>query len=149
MFVSVASTREMVCQLNCSLQYVQMAASTTIVLLRGLPEVCRESYVRNFLLVCCVDNFVLLTVHPRISPTRCTILVNISISLHYMFRTSVCPSSGENYWSYATLVVSICVGGVWSIQPADHMPPMQSDKYKCRIDTVISPDDGHMVARSV
>ena len=33
-----------------------------------------------------------------------------------------------------------------SLQPADQTPPIQSDKYKCRIDTVISPDDGHMVA---
>ena len=28
------------------------------------------------------------------------------------------------------------------LQPADRTPPIQSDKYKCRIDTVISPDDG-------
>ena len=31
-----------------------------------------------------------------------------------------------------------------SIQPADQTPPIQSDKYQCRIYTVISPDDGHM-----
>ena len=35
------------------------------------------------------------------------------------------------------------------LQPADQTPPIQSDKYQYRIDTVISPDDGHMVARNM
>jgi len=34
------------------------------------------------------------------------------------------------------------------LQPADQTPPIQSDKYQCGIDTVISPDDGHMIARN-
>jgi len=45
-------------------------------------------------------NFSLL----QISRTRCTILLNIFISLLYIFRASMCPSSGENYYSHATLV---------------------------------------------
>ena len=28
-------------------------------------------------------------------------------------------------------------------------PPVQSEKYQCRIDTVSSPDDGHTVARNM
>ena len=28
-------------------------------------------------------------------------------------------------------------------------PPIQSEKYQCRIDTVSSPDDGHIVARNI
>ena len=36
-----------------------------------------------------------------------------------------------------------------SFQPGDQTPPIQSDKYQCHIDTVISPDDGHMVARNL
>jgi len=28
-------------------------------------------------------------------------------------------------------------------------PPVQSEKYECRIDTVSSPDDGHTVARNM
>ena len=52
--------------------------------------------------------FVLLNVRPciisQISPTRCTILLNIFISLLYTFRASMCPSSGENYCICATLV---------------------------------------------
>ena len=34
----------------------------------------------------------------------CTILFNIFISLLYMFRASMCTSSGGNYCIYATLV---------------------------------------------
>ena len=40
----------------------------------------------------------------QISPTSCKIMLNIFISLLYMFRASMCPSSGENYCIYATLV---------------------------------------------
>ena len=28
-------------------------------------------------------------------------------------------------------------------------PPIQSEKYRCRKDTVSSPDDGHIVARNM
>ena len=53
--------------------------------------------------------YFLLTVHPcitlQISSTRCTILLNIFISLPYTFRASTCPSSiGEYCIFYATLV---------------------------------------------
>ena len=51
--------------------------------------------------------YVLLTVHPcvisQISPNKCTILLNIFISLLYMFRASMGPSLGVNYCIYATL----------------------------------------------
>jgi len=44
------------------------------------------------------------------------------------------------------------MGGVWSagwieIQPADQTPPIQSDKYQCRIQE-LSPDDGHFDTRN-
>ena len=50
--------------------------------------------------------------------------------------------------------LSLCIGGVWSagwieIQTADQTPRIQSDKYHCRIDTAISPDDGHTDARNM
>ena len=40
--------------------------------------------------------------------------------------------------------LSLCMGGVWyagwiEIQPAEQTQPIQSDKYQCRIDTVIFP----------
>ena len=28
-------------------------------------------------------------------------------------------------------------------------PPIRREKYQCRVDTVISPDDGHIVARNM
>ena len=40
----------------------------------------------------------------QISPTRCTIMLHIFTSLLYMFRASICPSSGGIYCIYATLV---------------------------------------------
>ena len=46
----------------------------------------------------------------QISPTRCTILLNIFIYLSYMFRASMCPSSGENCCIYATLVIVTLYG---------------------------------------
>ena len=79
----------------------------------------------------------------QISPTRCTIPLNTFIALLYMFRASMCPSSGEkllylcdtgichSVWVATGLLVGV------SLQPADQTPPIQSDKYQCRIDTVI------------
>ena len=69
--------------------------------------------VYGWRLVCWLDwksnqQTVFLTVHPciisLISATRWTILLNIFIYLLYMFRASMCPSSGENYCICATLV---------------------------------------------
>ena len=62
--------------------------------------------------------YVLLTVHPftilQINPTRCTILLCIFISLLYMFRATMCPSSGELTVSMRHWYLSICMGGIWS-----------------------------------
>ena len=44
------------------------------------------------------------------SPNTCTILLNIFISLLYMFRASMCPSSGENYCIYAPLALVTLYG---------------------------------------
>ena len=55
-----------------------------------------------------------------------------------MFRASMCSSSGGNYFIYATLVFVTLVCLLDSIQPTVHTPPIQNNKYKCRIDTVIS-----------
>jgi len=32
----------------------------------------------------------------------------------FLFRASMYPSSGENYCIYATLLLSLCMGGDWS-----------------------------------
>ena len=64
-----------------------------------------DSY-KTDLISCFVDRASLYNLS-QIIPTRCTILLNIFntfISFLYMFRASMCPSSGENYCIYATLV---------------------------------------------
>jgi len=62
--------------------------------------------------------YVLLTVHSctalQINPTRCTILLSIFISLLYMFRAPVCPSSGEITVSMRHWYLWLCLGGIWS-----------------------------------
>jgi len=67
-----------------------------------------------------------MTVHPctilQINRTRCTILLSIFISLLYIFRATVCPSSGDitvsmRHW-YLLLASGLLVGV--KLQPADH-----------------------------
>ena len=77
----------------------------------------------------------------QINPTRCTILLIIFISRLFTFRANMCPSSGKITISKRHWYLSL--------QPADQTAPLQSGKYQCRINTVISPDDGHMVARNM
>jgi hypothetical protein len=59
------------------------------------------------------------------------------ISILYMFRATMCPSSEE-------ITVSMqhpsCI-------PDGH--PQRVTNTRCHIDTVISPDDGHIVARNL
>ena len=57
----------------------------------------------------------------------------------YLCDTGICHS----VWVASVLLVGV------KLQPADQTPPIESDKYQCRIDTVLSPDDGHMVARNM
>jgi len=70
-----------------------------------------------------------------ISPTKCTILRNIFISLLCMFRASMCPSSGENHSIYATLVLCYSVWLASGLQTGSQ--PNRVTQYHCRIDTVI------------
>ena len=106
----------------------------------------------------------------KINPTRCSILLSILISLLYMFRAQFClvylflfsTCFGQPRAYHQEKLLYLCDTGichsVWvasgllvgvSLQPADQTPPIQSDKCQWRIDTVISPDDGHMVARNM
>ena len=81
--------------------------------------------------------YVLLTVHPcnilQLNPTKCTILLSIFISLLYMFRATVCPSSGEiavstrmRHW-----YLSLCMGGIcspgWSFTPTSRPDVTQTE----------------------
>ena len=67
-----------------------------------------DLWCKEHMLLSVFEFYVLLHVHTcvilHISPTTCTILLNIFISLLYMFRASMCSSSGENCCIYATLV---------------------------------------------
>ena len=65
-----------------------------------------------------------------------------------MYRATMCPSSGEITVSMRHWYLSLCMGGVWSAGWSE-TSPIQSEKYHFRMDTVISPDDGHMVARNM
>jgi len=37
----------------------------------------------------------------------------------------------------------------WTYSLQTSQPPTQGEKYQCRIDTLNSPDDGHIVARNI
>jgi hypothetical protein len=78
----------------------------------------------------------------------------IFISLLYVFRATMCPSSGEITVSMRHWYLTLFMGGIWSAcwsftRPGWMTPPIKSDKYQWRIDTVMFPDDGHMVARNM
>jgi hypothetical protein len=69
-----------------------------------------------------------------------------------MFRASMCPSSGETIVFMRHLLLVILYG--WLVRsfilpciPDSH--PYRITNTKCRVDTVISPDYGHMVARNM
>ena len=71
-----------------------------------------------------------------------------------MFRATMCPSSGEVTESIRHWDFSLTMGGIWSagcssLHPAEQKPPIQSEKYQCRIDRAISTDDGLMGARNI
>jgi len=80
------------------------------------------------------------------SPTRCTLL-NIFISTSLHVSDSYVPIIRRTYCIYATLVFFTLCGWLSCLQT--RQSPIQSQKYQCRIDTVSSPDDGHIVARNM
>ena len=80
---------------------------------------CRNHRIHYGDSCCCLFSFfyVLWTVHPssqslHINPTRCTILLSIFISLLYMFRWTMYPSSGEITVSMRHWYMSLCMSGV-------------------------------------
>jgi hypothetical protein len=86
--------------------------------------------------------------------TWCTVLLSMFISFLYMFRATMCPSSGEVTVSMRHLAfVTLCgwlsgmQGGTKPCIPDSH--PHRVTNTKRRIDTFICPDDGHFVARNM
>jgi len=52
----------------------------------------------------------------------------------------------QNYCIYVTLVFFTLYGWLSGLMQQTRQPPIQSEKYQCRINTMNSPDDGHIVA---
>ena len=67
-------------------------------------------FVNKVLLLCFVDRASLYN-HLQIKPTRCTYFLIYLFSLLYMFRESICPSSGELTVSIGHWYLSPCMGG--------------------------------------
>jgi len=87
--------------------------------------------------ILCFEDRASLYNHLQIKPTRCTYFLVYLFSLLYVFRASICPSLGELTVSMRHWYLSL-----------SRQPPIQSDKYQGRIDTVSSLDDGHIDARN-
>jgi len=86
-------------------------------------------------------------------PTRCTLFISIFISTSGNYA----PIIRRTYCFQATLVFFTLYGWLsglgtlygWQSGLQTRLPPIQSEKYQCRIDTVSSPDDGHIVAQNM
>jgi len=83
--------------------------------------------------------------------TWCTIFLSMFISLLYMFQATTCPSSGETtvFMRHLVLVIlkkmeSLKLQGV-----GYYIRPCNFELSKCRINTVVSPDNGHIVVLNV
>jgi len=69
-----------------------------------------------------------------------------------MFRATMCPSSGETTVFLRHLVLIILCGWLSVMQSGMNIPPCIPDSHphritstKCRKNTVVSPDDRHIV----
>jgi hypothetical protein len=76
------------------------------------------------------------------------------IFILYMFRAAMCPSSGELVVSIRHLVyVTLCRwcaclnSFILTFTPDGHLHTVAYNR--CRVDTINSPDDGHIVARNM
>jgi len=92
-----------------------------------------------------------------LKPSWHTIFLSVFISFLYMFRATMCPSSEEITVFMRHLIFDTLCGWMSGMQGGMSLiPPCIPDSHphsvtntKCRIDTVISPDDGHMVGRNM
>jgi len=89
------------------------------------------------------------TANLQIKPTWCTFLLSMFISFLYMFWATMCRSSGETTVSMGHLVCVTVWMNVWSWYVYQTNHPHRVISTKCRIDTVVSSDDGHTVARNM
>jgi len=106
---------------------------------------CRRTDLTEQIL-CSVDRASLYNLF-QMKPTRCTLLLSIFISTSVHVSGNYVPIIRRTYCIYATLVYCTLYGWLSGLQT--RQPSIHSEKYQCRIDTVSSPDDGHIVARNM
>jgi len=73
-------------------------------------------------------------------------LLGMFISFLYMFRATVCPLSGETIVFMRQLVLVTLCG---SLSGMNTSHPHRVTSTKRRMNKVVSPDDGHTVARNM
>jgi hypothetical protein len=79
----------------------------------GTPSIIKFATIDIYHSVLCFVDLHSCTIF-QINPNRCTVLLSIFISLLYMFRATMCPSSEEITVSMRHWYLSLCMGGVWS-----------------------------------
>ena len=105
----------------------------------------------------CFVNRTSLYILFQMKPTGCTLLYGWLSGVHTAVWVAVwCAHSCMGGCLVWTLLYGWLSGvhtavwvAVWSAHQTATQPPIQTEKYQCRIDTVISPDDGHTVARNM
>ena len=85
----------------------------------------------------------------QIKPTRCTILLSIFISTSVHVSGNYVPIIRTTYYLCDTGIFHSVWAADWSPGLQTRQTPIQSEKYRCRIDTVNSADDEHKGARNM
>ena len=78
----------------------------------------------------------------------CTLFLSIFISTSLHVSVNYMPIIRRTYCVYALLVFFALYGWLCALQQTTRQPPVQNEKYQCRIDTGCSADDGNIVARN-
>jgi len=83
----------------------------------------------------------------QMKPTRCTLILSVFISTSLHVSGNYVPIIRRTYCINPTVVYFTLCGWLSGLQT--RQPPIQSEKYQCRVDTVSSADCGHIVARNM
>jgi len=84
----------------------------------------------------------------QMKPVMCTPLLSIFISTSLHVSGNYVPIISRTYCISATLVFFTLYRWLSGLQQT-RQPSIQNEKYQFRIDTISSPDDGHIVARNM
>ena len=110
----------------------------------------------SFILLCFVQRASLYILFQTKS-TRCTLHLSIFISNSLHLSGNYAPIIRRTYCIYAILLFFVLYGWLFGllVGTESRIPNSRSDsypyseKYQCRIDTVSSSDDGHIVSRKM